>query len=295
MTGHRWIPMALLAASAALGAGGAHAALYTSAQTVGAGNADIKEARFGELHSQSSFDQDGSRSTQWVTASHGVIKAYATAQATGGSPISGTSVGRWSDEITLHNPLLTGKYGTLRLNFNYDHQFETVTQRHGGTVQAYYVNEIDVGRGEYTALAHRQVDNSYHVFDYHHYGVIKDREGVRTTTDDEISLLIGFAWGVPFSVSQSVTVQCGAGFNAAAAPNARCITESAHFSYWDGISDVLTGGVGITDFQVTSASGTDYSYSFVPAPVPEPEQIWMLAVGAGVGLLAARRRTRTVR
>lgn len=294
MIGYRWMHAALVGA-AVLGAGQAHASLYTYAGTFGEAG-DTKQAHAGvtELHSEGSYNQNGRISTQSVTASHGVIKAYAMAETTSGQTVSGAAWGQWRDDITLHNPLLTGSYGQLRLNFSYSYELSAITELQGVAAQGYYINDIDVSAvGDYSALAHRQLDNHDATDGFSGYGNTVDLEGTRVTPDGEISLLIDFIWGVPFTVSQHVMVQCGVGFYPAA-PNATCVTDSSHSSYWNGISDVTSGGARIGDFTVLSASGTDYSHSFVPAPVPEPEQIWMLAVGAGVALLA-RRRARSVR
>jgi len=58
--------------------------------------------------------------------------------------------------------------------------------------------------------------------------------------------------------------------------------------YWGGIDGVTIDGVAVTDFDVTSASGTDYLHS--TAPVPEPDGVLLMA--GGLAMLGLRQRLR---
>jgi hypothetical protein len=70
--------------------------------------------------------------------------------------------------------------------------------------------------------------------------------------------------------------------------------DSGHSVYWGGILDFVdASGASISDFTITSDSGTDYSRSFVPTQaIPEPSVWAMLMLGFGFsGALLRRRRS----
>jgi PEP-CTERM motif len=74
------------------------------------------------------------------------------------------------------------------------------------------------------------------------------------------------------------------------------VADLADTLEWGGISKVTVGGVALTDYSVTSASGTNWADSFLPGPgVPEPATWAMMLVGfGGLGGLLRRRRSAAV-
>lgn len=63
--------------------------------------------------------------------------------------------------------------------------------------------------------------------------------------------------------------------------SASAAMDASHSSYWAGIVSLTQDGQMISDYAVTSDSGTDYSRSFVPArEVPEPNSFMLILLGA---------------
>jgi PEP-CTERM motif len=99
-----------------------------------------------------------------------------------------------------------------------------------------------------------------------------------------ISLRSEIVWGQPMYMS----IELDGAANAAGAGDCCYDVTTALLDasgYWNGVESISQGGLGVTDWTVTSASGVDYSTSL--RPVPEPTT-WALMV-AGLLVLAVGR------
>ncbi|MFO1226526.1 PEP-CTERM sorting domain-containing protein [Roseateles sp.] len=77
-----------------------------------------------------------------------------------------------------------------------------------------------------------------------------------------------------------------AAYNHTGARNAASY-DLSHSLYWGGITQLSVNGQAVTDYALSSASGTDYRLSLAP-PVPEPTSAALLF--AGLGLVAWLKR-----
>ena len=96
--------------------------------------------------------------------------------------------------------------------------------------------------------------------------------------------------GVPFDVRFGVELYADVGaFTFGAPAAASMVGDFGRTFTWAGLSGLTDAdGNPVTDFVVTSLSGTDYRYAVTPPPVPEPSAALLLALGLGV-VSAARR------
>jgi hypothetical protein len=72
------------------------------------------------------------------------------------------------------------------------------------------------------------------------------------------------------------------------------IVDAGNSSYWGGIQSISVDGSDITEYDLISGSGTDYSSSFVPtsnppASVPEPNALALLSLGIACMVYLRRR------
>lgn len=84
-----------------------------------------------------------------------------------------------------------------------------------------------------------------------------------------------FGFIAPLDIELTTSAQAAYDFVGAGAAS----DDFAHSLYWAGIQGVTVGGVPVTNFTVTSGSGTNYMGSFVPAATPEPSSGVLLAAG----------------
>jgi hypothetical protein len=77
---------------------------------------------------------------------------------------------------------------------------------------------------------------------------------------------IPFTFGVPFEMQIRAVARCGV----SARPVSFASSGYSNFLdgvYWSGIQSVTAGGNQIEGYQVTAASGTDYTQAFSPTPL----------------------------
>ncbi len=115
---------------------------------------------------------------------------------------------------------------------------------------------------------------------------------------DTVSDLTGTFWfDIPFVFGTSFTMLADVTAFAQALYAASAFSDFAHSAYWGGISEVhLADGTVLTDYSLSSASGTDWSNAYTrsppppppPSPAPEPGTVWLLCAGL-LGLFGFRR------
>ncbi len=100
--------------------------------------------------------------------------------------------------------------------------------------------------------------------------------------------------GVPFDVRFGVELYADVRAMTFGAPAAASMVGDFGRTFtWAGLSGLTDAdGNPVTDFVVTSASGTDYRYAITPPPVQEPPAALLLALGLGVVVAAQRCRAK---
>jgi hypothetical protein len=99
--------------------------------------------------------------------------------------------------------------------------------------------------------------------------------------------------GVPISISMQLEAfgEVNSILGRPGGGSAQARADAARSLYWGGIQAFAADGSEITDFTVTSDSGTDWRQSFIPSAVPEPSAPVLFMIGlAAVGARALRRK-----
>jgi hypothetical protein len=223
-------------------------------------------------------------------ADYGIAKAFATATGSGFGQVTGETTARWRDSVTLTTPGVTSGIATAAMTLdakllfgNGGFSFNILDFRFFASDGAFgtaYFYQYNLNTAQTSALTSTLFIND---------------NGITSVTSpavpSPVTLLVEFAIpftsGLAFDIETSLT--CSARGNLAIST---CNAGSS--SYWGGIRSVTdSNGAALTDWTLTSRSGTDWTRSFVPGAgaVPEPGSWAMLIAGFGlVGAVSRRRR-----
>jgi hypothetical protein len=241
--------------------------------------------------------QDGtSNAYATATADYGVLKAYVSGYGTAYSTSTAVAGASFTDFLTISNPELNGKIGTVTLSFYYDYDLgihgnndvypSNVAGGHYGAFAGMYGY---YGK-EFNSQVHEAVSNN---------GDQTFRSGGVTTTDvygtqyDPVGHYLNFTgqfvYGSAFMIYMSTSIDGSTGYNQNGGTSSY-VGDAMHSAYWAGIVSTTVDGKTVTDYTLSAQSGTDYSQSFAPsADVPEPGALALLCAGVA-GLLVARRK-----
>jgi hypothetical protein len=279
-----WKRLGLLAACTLGCAVSAHAGVAASV-TVNDGSAAGQVSDYGTVLGHTTY------------ASANVPNAHATASARYGALMAGTHGGTsafssntgaqasYSDTLWLDNAALYGQTGRVTLAYYFDYDAAA-----GATGSGF-------SNGSLSFLA--WANSSYSEFlDYQRsdqpgYTMVEYRDpfgqgrtyGVPAT--NYLYVTTDFTWGQGINTSFQIQASIGA-YVPSNVSGTATYDFTAHGGYWAGIVSASANGKQVTDYALTSLSGTDYSQSFVPAnDVPEPATAAIFL--AGLALLGVQR------
>jgi hypothetical protein len=247
-------PSVFAMASAGLDGGSGMSLSTYSNEVLGPGNAPVDTGLGVRSASTSWSDASGDWAVSHARASFGAIQLFSefadvTPSDFHSAPGAVADAG-WVDTYTISHPILNGSSGTLTFGLHVE------GEAFGGGNAGYGL--IVVGGTAQTRLGQFQD--------------VVWADG-RLVPDDayepvshEALFDVPFTFGVPFEMQIRAYARSGL----SARPVALSSSGKSDFAdeiYWTGIRSVAVGGNAIDGFQITSASGTDYSQSVPPTPL----------------------------
>ena len=223
----------------------------------------------------------------------GVIKAAArSSYTTGPLAASASAFAQWSDEIRI---LGTGLDTGTRVFIHYSFLLDTSLSLAYATQSGFNNFETSLGLTEWR-FSH-YLNNNPTVNYGERIDILDNGTYVRgphaghlsLSEDGKIDLIAEVSIGMPTHLYMGLLAQTFIG-DGRRVSSATAVADLGNSLYWGGIDDVRLADGTSVQFNVLSASGTDYGISHIPvAEVPEPGTVGMILLGG----LALRLRYRS--
>jgi hypothetical protein len=230
--------------------------------------------RFASAFYSDSTGDSASAKVHANFGSFGLFAQFADVTPSGFNPHPGAVAdGGWVDTYTISNPALDGFPGVW-----------TIELHTGGTLfagdQAGW-SIIDIGGSAETVLG---------IFNSRVEGNARDIPGdFFQAVSDEIFFQVPFTFGTPFEM----TIRGVATTTLISVPPAFGSSGTVDFYntvFWTGNQSVTADGSPVASYQITSASGTDYTQSLEPpSAVPEPGTMAFCTIALAIGVSSRRR------
>ena len=238
----------------------------------------------GQQHVAVSNSWKGSSAQATATADYGYVKAAAKGTLSSSSLTGGVTAAAsagFSDNIKLSRDDLNGKIGTVTIGYYIDYSSEFGA---GGYPSGFmgFMAKIDTAYSWFYVSQNAGQDDVY-VFDH---SDLTGRGRINTSPMSYLYVTAQFIWGRDFSTGLTTDLSGGAYVPSGSGENTFFSLDASHSGYWAGIVSATVDGLAVTDYALTSQSGTDYSKSMVPTKdVPEPMTLALFGIGlAGIGI-----------
>jgi len=287
----RYLIKATILATAMATAGAAQASLTVSVFNgiINSGSANSSNAGGPVSISLSDTTPDGRAISGFAQTDYGIAKAIATATGSPFGQVQAEARASWADSITITTPGSSGGFFTARMAL--DHQL-------GFGAGGFSFNTVD-----FQFLATRDIVGDRYFYQYNlntsftslltaTLSINNNGASSATVTNSlpASSLVVDFL--IPFTSGQSLAISSS--LNCAARGNlTTAVCDAGNSAYWGGIRSVTdSNGAALSNWSVSSASGTDWQQSVIPTTggVPEPSS-WAMLI-AGFGLVGAMQRRR---
>lgn len=225
-----------------------------------------------------------------ATASYGTLRADAGGLGGGYANGGGSAQASYSDFLKFEAAGMAGKEGSTTLNFWFNWDLLSAS---AGMASAITIGTINVSSGNRSSSRGTSAfANSSNGTDSVTNSATNN--GAVVPFSFYIPLDIVFIYGSEFSVNASLHVQAGAqgmGPDQFGRVNGSAFAQAnaGRSLHWAGFTDTMANNNLITDFTVTSRSGTDWLISQVPEvnAVPEPDGALLFIIGTFALLWAA--------
>lgn len=206
-----------------------------------------------------------------ATAGYGVLKAAASGAAPSSGGASAQANAKFDDDVTINAAGLKGTIGTATTTLSYHYDLTAVRSGPESSAEArallqFATSTIGLAKTDIIQVG----EDAFGAYTHELHALNINNQQV--SIDAPLTLTWNFVFGTPFKIQGTLDVG-GGGANSGAGR-----ADAAHSAYWGGLTIIAPG---LTEYVVTSASGTDWNQSFAPAviSIPEPSTILLMLLG----------------
>ena len=309
--------LSVLIVSWLMNAYSSHAALITNTEA-NVGGVRYQDEKYTtdllRIESTSSRNSPVSSSGSYASSEYGILKIFTFGSTVvhsndyhSGEVVAGFSSAVYSDTMLLESELYNNQkalmvfdiYNEILIDTNVSGGFLSSHARYGFDFQMsqsylgidssrVVISAMSGGTGGYGS----NTNGSYFAHDL---------TGTVTNSGYDINkftLVQEFVFGQPIYFSLGMWADGhipAASYPESEPVTARYLIDAANSSYWGGIQSIIVGDQVVTNYQLTSRSGVDYSNSFYPTAtgpqdVPEPPAFAFLSLGIFSLWIFTRRR-----